>query len=113
MNGQVGRRRPIGVIVIAVVNFIGVFLVLAFALFMHPFLLAGGESVLPTPWERAGIWAFFSTIYVFCGLLVAVTIGLLGLRNWARILYLVLVNLVVSGGFLVLVLAAEIGRAHV
>lgn len=93
-----GRKRPIGVSVLAVFNIIGA------ALFGLAALGAGAE--IPDPAAAGAVGAIFGSVAVF-GLVVA--IGLWRLRNWARITAVVLYSLSCLGGVVSLFTGAALG----
>ena len=86
--------RPGGVTLIAVVDFVGALICVIFALlfFAGGSWIAGflGAAQMPAGVSVGSIFAVAGAIFLLVGVLdVAIGVGLLGLKNWARILHIV------------------------
>lgn len=97
----VGQERPAGVTVIAVLNIIGGAIIALLALVA---LGAGPEELDLEPGEVAAGAIFLMAL---AALQITVSVGLLRLRNWARITALVLYSLGALLGFIELVVAGN------
>jgi hypothetical protein len=114
MKGQMANPRPVGVTVIAVLNLIGAFLTAPFTL-MYVFLFfvpGGGESGQQI--DRMGrviLLVIASLLCLLCGLLAVASYGLLKLRNWARVLTIVVGTTILLGSVVSLVTSSLVWQA--
>jgi hypothetical protein len=89
-------ERPVGVTVIAVLDFVGAFFMVMIGLFLiFGMGLIGAASNRPGGMVMfAGLGAFGAVVmFIFAAIAVAVGYGLINLQNWARIVTIVLAGI--------------------
>ncbi len=88
-------NRPTGVTIIAILSFLAAFLLvlLGFGFLFGGAIIASLGMSMPTSIIGAGVVLFACVFFGFAALDVVTGIGLLNMRNWARVLTIVIVGI--------------------